>query len=281
MSSQEKNVIRQKGSDRHVIMKYDFKVINPNDVVDGEHGKVDKNLVNDISEKKELQKSKQIDGTPPKEPQQQPVQAQESSGVDSGLVEKLLSRHDDLATALASIQSEIKKQQAELEDKLKNERDRGYNDGYEKGKQEERERLEASVEESKKSFVESIELVSKESEAFEGKIDSIEKELSAIATDIAKEIITVEVKERGKEIALSLAKALVENLKEATKIKIKVNPVDFEYLKSNLSEDNRIKVEPDKAIAKGGVVLFSDKGNVDGNVMSRYQTLKRSILESN
>jgi len=44
--------------------------------------------------------------------------------------------------------------------------------------------------------------------------------------------------------------------------------------------EERIKIQPDKAIAKGGVVIISDNGNLDGTILSRFQTLKKSILEN-
>jgi len=286
LSSEEKNVIHSDKSDRHVIMKYDFKTIDPSDVVDGEHGKVDRNLVQDIEEKRELQKgigeaasvqTQHIQQSAPP----QPTMHSMPSAIDKELIDKLLSKHDELAQTLMNLQSDLKQQQNEFDEKLKTERERAFNDGFEKGSRETKENLERSVDDVKKGFLESIETIGKESEGFEQKIESIEKELSAIATDIAKEIIVVEIKERGKDVAAALSKALMENLKEATKIKIKVNPNDFEFVKGELAEDTRVKVEADKAIARGGVVLLSDKGNIDGNIMSRYQALKRSILEAN
>ena len=61
---------------------------------------------------------------------------------------------------------------------------------------------------------------------------------------------------------------------------IKVNPIDFDYLNNIFTNNQNIKIKGDDAIQKGGVVIISDNGNVDGNVMSRYQILKQSVLEN-
>lgn len=293
----ERNVISSDRTQRHVIVKYDFKVIDPDDVVDTTANlKVDKHLAQDLEDKKELQKSlntqdksasssgEQLVQTNPNMDQGSKVEKNlESyhapSPIDNGLIEKLLSKHEELAQTLASVQNEIRSQQSDFDTKLENERERALKEGYDKGALETKERYEVEIEELKRSYLESIEQITKESGSFSSSIDSIEKELSSIAIDIAKEIVTLEVKERSSEIAHSLSKALMENLKDATKIRVKVSPVDFAFLKEQLVDDERVKVEADKAIAKGGVVIISDKGNVDGTILSRYQTLKRSILE--
>ena len=61
---------------------------------------------------------------------------------------------------------------------------------------------------------------------------------------------------------------------------IKVNPLDFEFLDEELKENPNIKLKSDDAIARGGVIVISENGNVDGNIMSRYNILKQSVLDN-
>ena len=59
---------------------------------------------------------------------------------------------------------------------------------------------------------------------------------------------------------------------------IKVNPIDFHYLNNMLKNNQNIEIKDDDTIQKGDIVIISDNGNIDGNVMSRYQIL--SVLEN-
>ena len=52
------------------------------------------------------------------------------------------------------------------------------------------------------------------------------------------------------------------------------------YLKENLKDKEKIQIEADNAISRGGVVISSNLGNLDGNVMSRYKMLKQSVLDN-
>ncbi|MDE7447866.1 MAG: hypothetical protein K2M51_02330 [Helicobacter sp.] len=40
-----------------------------------------------------------------------------------------------------------------------------------------------------------------------------------------------------------------------------------------------MKLQADKGIARGGVVVMCVSGKLDGTIMSRFENLKRSILE--
>jgi flagellar assembly protein FliH len=109
--------------------------------------------------------------------------------------------------------------------------------------------------------------------------ENIEKELVDAAIDIAKEVLASEIGANSSKIALNLAKALIEDVKGAMKIKIKAHPEDSAYLKENIQTNGVLEVIPDNAISKGGIVIESDAGNVDGTVMTRFQAIKRTILE--
>ena len=111
-------------------------------------------------------------------------------------------------------------------------------------------------------------------------LEALEKELSSIAIDMAKEVIVKEIEENSQRVALELTRSLLSNIMEATQIGIKVNPIDYVYLKENLKDKEKIQIEADNAISRGGVVISSNLGNLDGNVMSRYKMLKQSVLDN-
>lgn len=289
------NIISPNAVEKHNIARYDFKVLNRQDVVDP----VEENRKTPFEVRKTNQifseethkslnpevQAPQTTSTP--EPQISNAQSAPASApppnaafIDKELIEKLLTKTDELSTRLAGMQENFEKQQQEFDTRLQEEKQAAYNQGFEKGMQESAQQLESTIEEAKSAFVESVESINKKAGEFDTTIANLEKELSAIAIDIAKEVIIAEVEEKGSEIALSLATELLENIKDASKATIKLNPHDFDYIKDRLPEDSRISVEKDRAIAKGGVVIISDSGNIDGTVMARYHTLKQAILEN-
>lgn len=191
-----------------------------------------------------------------------------------------MQKSDELAGSLAKMQMQLDKQQKEMDSLIKEAREEARALGIKEGQEQARAAMQEEVEEQKRALIASIELLEGTSKEMEKQIGSLERELSAIAVDIAKEVIVKEVSEKSAEVAHALAKNLLDSLKEATKVLLKLNPQDYALLVKHFEGEERIKIQPDKAIAKGGVVIISDNGNLDGTILSRFQTLKKSILEN-
>lgn len=196
------------------------------------------------------------------------------------ITEAVLKKAEEFSINLKSVEIELKEQKANFETQLKETKERSYQDGYNAGFEEAKKRFENDTNEIKKRFIDGINSLELSITETHHMMETLEKELSSIALDIAKEVILIEVSKNSKDIAKELANALIENVKEATKITLKVNPIDAEYLKENLSEDLKITIESNSAIAKGGVVIVSDIGNIDGSVMTRFSNIKASIQEA-
>lgn len=196
------------------------------------------------------------------------------------ITEAVLVKAEELSTNLKSVENELKEQKAQFEAQLKETKERSYQDGYSAGYEEAKVKFENETNEIKKRFADAINALELSTTQAHTMMETLEKELSSIALDIAKEVILIEVDKNSKEIAKELANALIENVKEATKITLKVNPSDAQFLKENLDEDLKIEIESNSAIAKGGVVIVSDIGNIDGSVMTRFSNIKASIQEA-
>ncbi len=283
MSNEVKNIISPGSAVKHDIAKYNFKIMTQNDVLSDKKikEKYDKDIEYGIAQNNENTTVPPTPAQKPQEsPQQQPVIQEVQQPINNEIIEALLSKSDKLAESLAKLQLNMEKQNEDFEKRISEQKQ----ESYEKGLKEGIEKAEAENEQKfntlKESFLDSIKVLNEKLKELESGYLGLEKELSSVAVDISKEVIVSEVSERGEEIALALSKALIENLKEATSIKLKLNPKEAEFVKSNLESDSRVKIESDKAIAKGGVVIISDSGNIDGSVLSRYQNLKNSILES-
>ena len=190
------------------------------------------------------------------------------------IIKNLLAKIEELSNNIVSSQMSFEKQIEECKKSIEIEKQRAFEEGYKKGIEEAKKNCEAEFEEKKRLLEESISKIDKINEIFEEKILSIEKELISVALDIAKEVIQKEISKESSEIAYNLAKSLMEDIKEATKIKIKVNPKDAEYLKGKFEN---VEIIPDSAVKEGGVVIISDLGNIDGEIMERFKNIKEAI----
>jgi len=197
---------------------------------------------------------------------------------NSEVIEKLLQKIEELGNNIVNIQMQFEKQLEECKQKMEAEKQKAFEEGYNKGVQEANSKLSSELEERLNLLAESIKRVDQINETFEEKILSIEKELISVALDIAKEVIQKEVSENSKEIAYNLAKSLMEEIKDATKIQIKVNPKDAKYLKENLQN---VEIIEDNAVKEGGVVILSDIGNIDVQILQRFKAIKEAVLEGN
>ena len=253
-----KSIIDVKEVQNHVIEPYRFKVLGGAKVVESS-----------AEEKKEEQNLQEREDI-----LEQPVQPVPQ---DNQFVEELLKKSDELSSNLIKLQMQIEKQEAEFERRLQNELEKERQSSYEEGYKKAKEELEQVAKEAKEKYFYSINKLEDESKKHEEFLKKLENELSSVAVEIAKEVIVKELKSSSSDIAIALSKALIEELKDAKKIKLKVNPKDYEALKEVYSNLEHIFVDSDVAISEGGVVVLSDIGNLDGNITTRLEKVKNLI----
>ena len=257
-------ILNVEGDGNHLIDKYSFKSL----VIDeDEEGFKEVSFVkSEEDEKKEITKE-ETSSVPPTP----------KSGSDE-LVEKLLKKSDELSSSLIKMEMQLEKQSNECNSRVEEASKRAYEDGYNKAREETIAQFEAQVNSKIELLSNSIAKIESVYESFENKIDSIEKELVSVAIDIANEVIGSEVSENSAKIATSFAHQLLDEVKEASQITIKVNPNDIEYLKKHIKDDEKIKFIADSAVSEGGVVILSDVGNIDAQIHQRFKNLKNSLL---
>lgn len=112
---------------------------------------------------------------------------------------------------------------------------------------------------------------------FEQATFQMETKLLKTSIAIAKKIISIEVGENSALIAKQTITHLLEKIKSASKIRIHLNPKDYEVLKNDLKLANFIELTQDPNVTAGGVVIASDLGNFDGNVESKIQSMLESL----
>jgi flagellar assembly protein FliH len=197
---------------------------------------------------------------------------------DNKLIEELLKKNDQFSSSLVKMEMMLEKQQQEFATQLAEVKELAYKDGYAQGVNDTKTQMESELKEHINKLIESISKIEEIYKEYQTKVEGIERELVGVAVDIAEEIIQKELTENSKEIALNLTKELINDIKEATKIEIKVNPADFEYIEQNLNLE-KVKIIPDNAISAGGVVLLSDAGNIEAEIKERFKIMKNNILK--
>lgn len=261
LNNTEQSIISSQELEKHNMKKYEFKKLDTSIPPP--------NAANPTN----LAESKPQDSAPSPTPSQ--VSMIQSS-IEKELIDKLLAKSDGLANTLSSFQEQFEKLQSQSSEKEKIAREEGFKEGELKAQLNFQDDMAREKERVAKSIIALDETI----EGVKAQINKLESELSAIAIDIAKEVIIKEIDENSAKIAAHIAKELLQSMGGNLNVIIKVNPLDFDYLNNLIKNSQNVKLKSDDAIAKGGVVIISDNGNIDGNVMSRYKILKQSVLEN-
>lgn len=268
--TEHENIITEQHKNRHDIKKYNF--VNMEVTKETLESKAP---TQEILETPQVQEAQAQSVTTPQEPS---IDAPALKLFETEVVDKILQKSDVLAESLKRLQEQFDKQEKEMESKIsaaKNEaKEQGYNEGYQKAKAE----LEAQINSQKELYALSINRIDANILESKNHILGLEKELSSIALDIAKEVILSEINTNSAKVASNLARNLLQDIAQNTQVTLKVFPGDLEDLKESLKDLSNVQIQADQAIAKGGVILLSNEGNIDGDIFVRFEVLKKSIL---
>ena len=108
---------------------------------------------------------------------------------------------------------------------------------------------------------------------FEQATFQMETKLLKTSISIAQKIISIEIGENSSAIAKQTITHLLDKIKNASKVRIHLNPKDYEVLKNQLNLENFIQLVEDANVTAGGVVIASDLGNFDGNIEAKVSTM--------
>ena len=112
---------------------------------------------------------------------------------------------------------------------------------------------------------------------FEQAAFGFESKLLKTSISIAQKIINIEVGENSSKIAKQTINQLLLKLKNATKVKIHLNPKDYYILKQELELEPFIELFEDANVVAGGVVIASDLGNFDGSIEAKVSSMLESL----
>ncbi|EGK7561438.1 flagellar assembly protein FliH [Campylobacter coli] len=269
------NVISGGTSDQHVVEGYRFKVISEfdNHTEEKQHHLQISNEENIITSSKDENPANESQTPVPS----QVVQEVQTPAFQPSFVEDLLKKTDEMSSNIIKLQMQIESQENEfnnrLNSELENAREKFSKEGYEQAKAE----FEKELTDLRDKYLKSVSKLEEACTNLNVFIEKNEKELADTAIDIAKEVILKELENNSSKIAYALAKDLINELKGAGSIEIKVNSVDYNYLKEHFSENSHIKITLDDAISKGSVIILSDSGNIESNLNARLIKIKKMV----
>ncbi|EAI0185705.1 flagellar assembly protein FliH [Campylobacter coli] len=268
------NVISGGTSDQHVVEGYRFKVISEFD------NHAEEKQYSQISNEENITTSSK-DESPVEESQtpapSQVVQEVQTPAFQPSFVEDLLKKTDEMSSNIIKLQMQIESQENEFNNRLNSElesaKEKFSKEGYEQARAE----FEKELNDLRDRYLKSVSKLEEACVNLNAFIEKNEKELADTAIDIAKEVILKELENNSSKIAYALAKDLINELKGAGSIEIKVNSIDYNYLKEHFSENSHIKITLDDAISKGSVIILSDSGNIESNLNARLIKIKKMV----
>ncbi len=265
-------VISQDATNGHIINKYNFKVL-PTDVnASVERSSNDNEFVpaSKVAEAKYEESTSSV--------------SNETSGdvlsksSKDELIESLLQKTDEMSSNFIKMQMKLESKDEEYKVALEAAKAEAFEEGKTAGIKEAEQMAQAEHTSLMQQFSSSVETLDKSTKEFSSSIEGIQEELIHAAIDIAKEVILVETSERGNEIASQLAKDLITEIKSSSEVTIKVNPNDKVAVEQSLGTLENVKIISDNAVSNGGVIVLSDAGNIDGDIMKRYERVKSAAL---
>ena len=265
-------IISQESTHGHVINKYNFKVLSGSAQAFAESRIKDEGFVPASTTEKEQAKEKLTQAN------------EESSGEvlskssKDALIESLLQKTDEMSSNFIKMQMKLESKEEEYKQAVEKAKAEAFQEGKAAGVKEAAEAVNAEHVALMKQFSNSVETLEKSANAFSISVEGIKEELIHAALDIAKEVVLIETTEKGNEIATILAKELIGEIQRSADVTIKVNPNDKNAIEKALGALENVTIIADGAVSNGGVIILSDAGNIDGDIMKRYARVKNAVL---
>jgi flagellar assembly protein FliH len=128
-----------------------------------------------------------------------------------------------------------------------------------------------------KQVVEAIKDLKHYASFFEQATFQMESKILKTSMSIAQKIINIEISANSAQIAKETIAAILAKIKTASKVKVHLNPKDYQILKNDLNLEPFIELMEDANVTPGGVVIASDLGNFDGNVEAKVSSMLESL----
>ncbi len=262
-------VIAQEETSGHIINKYNFKVLSSNGptVKKSDEFVPASKIVNIEDETPSIDTSEEADGD-----------VLSKSSKDE-LIESLLQKTDEMSSNFIKMQMKLEAKDEEYQASLAQAKAEAFEEGKVEGIKEAGEMANSEHKNLMQQLSTSVQTLDTSTKEFSNSIAGIQEELIHAALDIAKEVILLEISTKGSEIASNLAQDLIKEIQTSSQVTLKVNPSDKVSIEQTLGTLENVKIISDNAVSNGGVIVLSDAGNIDGNIMKRYERVKSAALD--
>jgi len=267
------HIITEDNLERHIVQQYNFNNLDAED---------ESNLVDDGFQTMQFKSGNEQPAVPKHNFNQQQNHHQVESSEDlerrDQMINSLLDKVDSLSSELLKVQMKLEEQEGIFTDQIDDAKKRAYEDGLKQGQQQIEESLRADYGNALQNFQHSVLEVNQLSTDLKGVTESVEKELIKASVEIAKEVITSEISFNSGQVAISLSKALLKQIDDASDIKLHINSSDYDLVKDAFKDMENISIVPNRSVNAGGVIVVSDVGTIEGSIMDRFKNLKSDIL---
>ena len=117
-------------------------------------------------------------------------------------------------------------------------------------------------------------------------VNEAESAVVSLALKIAKKVIKIELEKHSGSIAGENVRRALELASSGTKLVCAVNPADAEFLtrfmsdlKESLTLGGVAEIVPDESVSRGGAVVYTEKGLVDGDIDKQLDEIERQLIE--
>jgi flagellar assembly protein FliH len=258
-------VISNDSVDMHSVDKYNFKVIALGSK-QNTRAKTQENTPQYTEENNPQKRATDIDSS-----------GMSNSSKES-LIESLMKKTDEMSSNFIKLQMKLEAKEEEFKEELQKAKEQAFNEGMEAGRAKAIEDGEIGVSEAIKLFSESVLKLEASAQEYEKALEGIKAELVSAALDISKEVIGIELSENSAQVATVLSNNLIQELQNASKITLKVNPKDHGAVSQKVGKLEHVTIVSDSAISQGGVIALSDAGNIDAEISKRFERVKRAAL---
>jgi len=211
-----------------------------------------------------------------------PISDVDSSAISQSskdaLIESLMKNNDEMSSNFIKLQMKIEAKEEEFKAELEKVKEQAFNEGLAEGQVQAEKKIKEELGLRLSQFATSITTLEEQAKEFVSSLEAIKDSLINAAIDISSEVINIELSEHSTEVAKVLSNELIKELQSASKVTLKVNPIDFNEISNSIGNLEHIEVVADSAVSLGGVIAISDVGNIDAQISKRFQRVKKAAL---
>jgi flagellar assembly protein FliH len=110
-------------------------------------------------------------------------------------------------------------------------------------------------------------------------IRQTERQMVQLALAIAKRIVRREIA-LDRDLTQTMVRLALERLGDSTSVSVRLHPEDFAAIGAgaNQWERSHVSVVADRDVSRGGCLVESDFGSIDGSIEAQFQELARALL---